>query len=112
MFGGAQTCLADPIPALSCLKRFPGNRVAAKRLEFDFIRVGNSDLVLEFDFPEDTDRQIRTELAEAGRSDPVFHMVYRRKDGQICTRIVNTVAIRPQGYVSHLESPDRDNGNP
>jgi len=50
MFGGYQASLADPIPVLACLKKFPGYRVATKKLDIDFIRVGNSDLILQFDF--------------------------------------------------------------
>lgn len=103
MFGGVQTCLADPIPALACLHRFPGYRIAAKRLEFDFVRVGNSDLILEFDFPDALHDTITRDLAEKGRADPRFELFYRRADGQVCTRIANTVAIRPRGYVSPLE---------
>ncbi len=104
MFGGTQACLADPVPALACLHRFPGYRIAAKRLEFDFIRVGNSDLVLEFDFPETLQRTIEHELREHQRADPCFEMCYRRQDGKVCTRIRNTVAIRTAGYVSPLEA--------
>lgn len=107
MFGGVQTCLADPIPALACLHRYTGFRIAAKRLEFDFVRVGNSDLILEFDFPDALHETIARDLAEKGRADPRFEMVYRRADGQVCTRIANTVAIRPRGYVSPLEAGER-----
>ncbi len=104
MFGGAQACLADPVPALACLHRYPGHRIAAKRLEIDFVRVGDSDLVLHFDFPPETDAAIREDLERNGRSDPCFEMVYRRADGRICSRVRNTVAIRPAGYVSPLET--------
>ncbi len=103
MFGGVQACLADPIPALACLHRFPGHRIAAKRLSLDFLRVGNSDLILHFDFPPQIDASIRESLATTGRADPCFDMAYRRADGRICTRIRNTVAIRPAAYVSPLE---------
>ncbi len=103
MFGGVQACLADPIPALACLHRFPGHRIAAKRLCLDFLRVGNSDLVLHFDFPATTDSAIREALETSGRADPCFEMAYRRADDRICTRIRNTVAIRPAAYVSPLE---------
>jgi len=99
MFGGFQASLADPIPALACLKRFPGYRIATKHLECDFRRVGNSDLVLQFDFPVELDEAIRQELAEHGRATPSFDMHYVRRDGNICTYIKNTVAIRPKGYV-------------
>ena len=99
MFGGFQASLADPVPALACLKRFPGYRVATKHLAVDFQRVGNSDLVLQFEFDADLDQQIRQELAEHGRATPRFEMCFLRADGKVCTRISNTVAIRPAGYV-------------
>lgn len=104
MFGGAQACLADPVPALACLHRFPGHRIAAKRLAIDFLRVGNSDLVLEFEFPPDLQTSIAKALERDGRADPCFELAYRRGDGRICTRIANTVAIRPPGYISPLEA--------
>ncbi len=103
MFGGYQACLADPVPALACLKKFPGYRVATKKLELDFIRVGNSDLTLHFDFDAQIEQEIRHALQEHDRATPCFTMTYRREDGQICTRIKNTVAIRPRGYVSKHE---------
>jgi len=103
MFGGFQASLADPVPALACLKLFPGYRVATKKLEIDFIRVGNSDLELQFDFSEEQMRRIAGELAEHGRSTPLFELRYVRADGKVCSRIKNTVAIRPPGYVSGIE---------
>lgn len=106
MFGGFQASLADPIPALACLSRFPGYRVATKRLVYDFIRVGNSDLVLHFDFTAEQAEAIRRELDEHGRSTPCFDMSYVRADGRVCTLIKNTVAIRPVGYISRHEQID------
>jgi len=103
MFGGVQAALADPIPALACLRLFPGRRVATKRLSLDFIRVGHSSLVLEFDFPPELEARIREELDRHGRADPCFSMVYRRADGEVCTRIENTVAIRPADHVGRLD---------
>ena len=97
MFGGFQACLADPIPALACLKLVPGYRVATRKLELDFVRVGNSDLLLEFDVPARQLDEIRHELATTGRATPCFAMRYVRADGQVCTHIRNTVAIRPAG---------------
>jgi len=94
MFGGFQACLADPIPALACLKLLPGYRVATQKLELDFVRVGNSDLLLEFDVSDQQLHEIRCEVAETGRATPCFDMRYRRVDGQVCTYIRNTVAIR------------------
>jgi len=109
MYGGYQASLADPIPALACLKRFPGHRVATRKLEIDFTRVGNSDLVLHFDFDAGQSALIAEELADTGRADPHFAMVYIRADGKACTRIKNTVAIRPKGYIGPLEGrPDED----
>jgi len=103
MFGGYQASLADPIPAIVCVKKFPGYRVATKKLEIDFIRVGNSDLILHFDFNVEQEQKIRDELEEYGRATPCFDMVYKREDGKTCSIIKNTVAIRPLGYTSSLE---------
>ena len=103
MFGGYQASLADPVPALACLKRFPDYRVATKKLEIDFIRVGSSDLILQFDFSAEQLSRIERELAEHNRSTPCFSMQYVREDGQVCTEIKNTVAIRPRGYVGRHE---------
>jgi len=103
MFGGFQASLADPIPALACLKKFPGYRVATKRLEIDFIRVGSSDLILQFDFDVAMEATIRKELDEHGYATPCFRIHFMRDDGKVCTRIKNTVAIRPKGYRSQHE---------
>jgi len=103
MFGGYQASLADPVPALACLKKFPGYRVATKKLEIDFIRVGNSDLTLHFDFDVQTEQAIRQALKERDHATPCFTMTYVRDDGKVCARIKNTVAIRPMGYVSKHE---------
>ena len=103
MFGGYQAALADPVPALACLKRFPGYRVVTKKLEIDFIRVGNTNLMLHFDFDERTAHTIEQQLNEKNRSTPCFMMTFVREDGEVCTRIKNTVAIRPKDYVSKHE---------
>jgi len=103
MFGGYQANLADPVPALACLKAFPGYRIATKKLEIDFIRVGNSDLILHFDFDAKTVHEIRLALQAHDRATPCFDMHFVRADGKICTRIKNTVAIRPKGYISPHE---------
>lgn len=100
MFGGYQASLADPVPALVCAKKFPGYRVATKKLDLDFVRVGNSDLILHLEFDALIEAQIREELTVRGRATPTFNMVYTRADGKVCTQIKNTVAIRPKGYVS------------
>jgi acyl-coenzyme A thioesterase PaaI-like protein len=101
MFGGFQANLADPVPAIACVKLFPGYRVATKKLEIDFLRVGNSDLVLHFDFSDEKIKQIQQELEEHGRTTPCFEMTYVRDDGEICACIKNTIAIRPRGYVGN-----------
>lgn len=103
MFGGFQASLADPIPAMACIKKFPNHRVATKKLEINFLRVGNSDLMLHFDFDPAQEQHIREELEQHGRATPCFEMVYIRADGKICSTIKNTVAIRPLNYVSPIE---------
>lgn len=106
MFGGFQANLADPIPAIACVVKFPGYRVATKKLELDFLRVGNSDLTLHFDFSSEQVASIQQELDEYGRATPCFEMSYMREDGEICTTIKNTIAIRPRGYVgNHDRNP-------
>lgn len=103
MFGGFQANLADPVPAIACVKKFSGYRVATKKLELDFLRVGNSDLILHFDFSDELLEKIRQELDQHGRATPRFEMHYVREDGEICTTVRNTIAIRPNGYVSRRE---------
>ncbi|MDX8386991.1 MAG: DUF4442 domain-containing protein [Ghiorsea sp.] len=103
MFGGYQASLADPVPAMICVKKFPGHRIATKKLEIDFLRVGNSDLILHFDFDKDMEETIQRDLEEKGFATPCFTMQYIRADGKVCSEIKNTVAIRPKGYVSHHE---------
>jgi len=103
MYGGYQASLADPIPALACLKRFPGYRVATRQLHVDFDRVGNSDLELCFSFPQETHTAIEAALLKDGRATPCFDMHFLRADGKVCTRIRNTVAIRPLGYIGPKE---------
>jgi len=101
LFGGFQANLADPVPAVACVKRFPGYRVATRSLKLDFLRVGNSDLTLHFDFSDEQFEEIRRELEEHARSTPCFEMRYIREDGEVCTVIHNSVAIRPKGYVGN-----------
>jgi len=101
MFGGFQANLADPVPAIACVQKFPGYRIATKKLEIEFLRVGNSDLTLHFNFDEEQAALIQQELNEHGRADPCFKMSYIREDGEICTTIKNTIAIRPKGYVGN-----------
>jgi len=105
MFGGSQANLADPVPAIACVKHFPGYRVATKHLEVEFLRVGNSDLILHFDLSDAQIAIIKQELIEHQRSTPCFEMHYVREDGKVCTTIRNTIAIRPLGYIGRHEAP-------
>lgn len=98
MFGGYQAAVADPIAALVCAKLFPGNEVWTRSQFIDFIQEGNSDLELRFEFSGEIEQQITDDLAKKGRSTPVFEYGFYRKDGVRCSKIVNTVAIRPRGY--------------
>lgn len=101
MFGGYQTALSDPIAALACAKRYPGTDVWTRHHEVDFRKPGDSDLELRFEFPAQLDAQIRAELVEKGRSTPSFEYAFYRQDGELCTWVRSTVAIRPEGYLSH-----------
>ncbi|MDX8404523.1 MAG: PaaI family thioesterase [Mariprofundus sp.] len=108
MYGGYQASLADPIPAIACIHHFPGYRVATKKLEIDFIRTGSSDLILHFDFPPETLAAITQELERHGRATPCFDLHYTRADGKVCTRIKNTIAIRPAGYLAPHEERENE----
>ncbi len=98
MFGGYQAAVADPIAAIVCARLFPGHEVWTRSQFIDFQHEGNSDLELRFEMPADTEAQIKQDLAEKGRSTPVFEYGFYRKDGVRCSKVVNTVAIRPRGY--------------
>jgi len=100
MFGGYQAALADPIAALACVKRFPKYDVWTKSMMIDFIRPGISDLELHFTFDEALYQQISLELQQTGRSTPIFNYGLYRIDGELCTKVVNTVAIRAENYLS------------
>ena len=50
---------------------------------------------------------IRAELAARGRATPTFVYGFHLTDGSLCTRVSNTVAIRPKGYVK-ATSPAAD----
>jgi len=104
MFGGAQASLADPIAAIACINLFPGFTAWTRSMTIDFRAAGNSDLELRFDFDPALEEQVRTELATRGHSDPTFEFGLYRADGMQCTRVVNTVAIRPRGYRSQAEA--------
>lgn len=100
MFGGYQAALSDPIAALACAKRYPGTDVWTRHHELDFRKPGDSDLELRFEFPAQLDAQIRADLATKRRSTPSFDYAFYRQDGELCTWVRSTVAIRPEGYLS------------
>ncbi|WP_455366676.1 PaaI family thioesterase [Kaarinaea lacus] len=100
MYGGYQASLADPVAALACVKRFPGYSVWTRAMHIDFIREGNSDLELRFEFDDNLFQQIQQELEQTGRSTPTFHYAFYRSDGKICSKVTNTVAIRPANFRS------------
>jgi len=99
MFGGWQAALADPIAALACARNFPGYSVWTRAMHVDFERGGSTDLELRFAMDEATVAGVRAELAARGRATPAFEYGYHLSDGTRCTKVVNTVAIRPKGYV-------------
>ena len=69
-------------------------------MRIDFIREGNSDLELRIEFDDNLFLQIQQELEHGGRSTPTFHYALYRSDGEICSKVSNTVAIRPANYKS------------
>lgn len=98
MFGGYQSAVADPIAAIVCGKIFPGNEVWTRSQHIDFQHEGNSDLELRFELNPEIEQQIKADLAKKGRSTPTFEYGFYRKDGVCCSKVINTVAIRPRGY--------------
>ena len=58
----------------------------------------------------DLEARIGGELAREGRSTPSFEYGYFLADGRRCTRIVNTVAIRPRGYSKATTPPAPEQG--
>jgi acyl-coenzyme A thioesterase PaaI-like protein len=103
MFGGYQASLADPIAALACARRFPGYSVWTRAMTIDFVREGNSDLELRFEFDDNLYGKIKEELEQTGRSTPTFKYALYRSDGEICSKVTNTVAIRPANYKSQKQ---------
>ena len=99
MFGGWQAALADPIAALACARNFPGFSVWTRAMTIDFQRGGATDLELRFAMSAAQAAAIHAELGSHGRASPVFDYGYHLADGTRCTRISNTVAIRPKGYM-------------
>ena len=79
-------------------------------MHVDFEHGGSTDLELRFDFPPELEARIREELARDGRSTPAFEYGYFLADGTRCTRIVNTVAIRPRGYAKATTPPAPEQG--
>ena len=108
MFGGYQAAVADPIAAIVCAKLFPGHEVWTRSQYIDFQHEGNSDLELRFTFNPEIEEQIAKELAEKGRSTPTFEYGFYRKDGVRCSKVTNTVAIRPRGYQLKREKIKQD----
>lgn len=100
MFGGHQASLADPIPALACARLFPGRAVWTRAFTIEFQRPGSTDLELRFEIPEERVEAIEQELSARGRATPRFELGYYLSTGEQCTRIENTVAIRPARYTA------------
>lgn len=105
MFGGYQAALADPIAALACARVFTGYSVWTRSMSIDFELGGSTDLELRFEFPRAAEEEIRATLAADGRATPSFEYGFYLRDGRRCTRIVNTVAIRPRGYSKATTPP-------
>lgn len=103
MFGGWQAALADPIAALACARVFPGHAVFTRAMSLDFENPGRTDLELRFDLEPGQETAIRAELNARDRATPTFEYAYFLADGTLCTRVHNTVAIRPRGYAKTRE---------
>ena len=110
MFGGFQASLADPIPALACARLFPGYAVWTRAMTIEFEHGGRTDLELRFELAPEQEARIRAELQAQGRSTPAFDYGYYLADGTRCTRVVNTVAIRPRGYAKATTPPAPQRG--
>jgi acyl-coenzyme A thioesterase PaaI-like protein len=98
MFGGWQAAVADPVAAFSCARVFPGYSVFTRAMTIEFEKPGSSDLELRFDMANEQETAIRKQLEVNGRATPIFQYGFYLSDGTLCTRISNTVAIRPRGY--------------
>ena len=98
IFGGFQASLADLIAAIACVRMFPDYSVWTRSLALDFQSEGNTDLELRFDFSPEQEAVIRNELESKGRSTPMFEYGFFLADGNRCTLIKSSVAIRPKGY--------------
>jgi acyl-coenzyme A thioesterase PaaI-like protein len=110
MFGGWQAALADPIAALACARVFPGYSVWTRSMSIAFEKPGSTDLELRFELRPGQESAIRAELKANGRATPTFEYGFFLADGSQCTRITNTVAIRPRGYAkTNAEQMDLNN---
>lgn len=101
MFGGAMAALADPIAALACASHFPKYEIWTKSLTLDFVRPGNSDLQLLFEFSPSALACITAALDERGRTDHTFCYGFHLDDGALCCRVTCVVAIRQPVAGSH-----------
>jgi len=108
MFGGYQAALADPIAALACSRVFPGYSCWTRAMTIDFVLGGSTDLELRFEFDPALEEEIRKELEEKGRATPTFTYGFYLKDGTLCTKIENVVAIRPKGYIGATTPPAQE----
>jgi acyl-coenzyme A thioesterase PaaI-like protein len=98
LFGGFQASLADIVPAMACVHRFPGYSVWTRALKLDFQHEGSTHLELRFGFPPELEQKIQFELGSKGRSTPSFSYGYYLANGRLCTEVTAIVAIRPKGY--------------
>ncbi|MET0090740.1 MAG: PaaI family thioesterase [Candidatus Thiodiazotropha sp.] len=105
--GGSIAALADPVPALACVYRYPGFDVWTRELNLDFRKPGTTDLELRFVFPEQTTAMIDRELSETGRSTPWFEFGIYDAQGELTTWVRNRVAIRPRSRSSGSPSEIR-----
>eukprot|EP00049_Salpingoeca_infusionum_P019534 m.362319 g.362319 ORF g.362319 m.362319 type:complete len:213 (+) comp20337_c0_seq1:88-726(+) len=105
MFGGYQASLADPIAALACAFTFPDYACWTRAMTVDFQHGATDDLELRFEFCPEQKKQIEAELATRGRATPTFTYGFYLPDGTLTTKITNTVAIRPRGYVKAVSPP-------
>lgn len=105
MFGGYQASLADPIAAIACAKVFPGYSCWTRAMNIDFQVGGSTDLELRFKFDPEAEAEIRAKLERDGRATPSFEYGFYLDDGTLATKVVNTVAIRPKGYIKATTPP-------
>ncbi|EGD82006.1 hypothetical protein PTSG_02693 [Salpingoeca rosetta] len=110
MFGGYQVAVADPVPAMACARVFKEYSCWTRAMTIDFVRGGTTDLEMRFEFPEHFEEEIRQELKEKGRATPTFHYNFYLKTGELCSRVTNTVAIRPKGYIKAVTPPASSDG--